>query len=368
MIKQADPKANYLSHKNEIEQAIAIALEGGCYILGGEVRKFEEEFAGYIGVKYAIGVANGTEAVALAVMAGGIGPGDEVITVSHTAVATVAAIELAGGAPVLVDVDPETYTIDIREMEGALTQKTKAIIPVHLYGHPADMDKIIPFARERGLKVIEDSAQSHGALFSGKKTGSMGDMAAFSFYPTKNLGALGDGGIVVTDNGVLADKVRAAREYGWKERYVSASKGMNSRLDEIQAAILRVKLKYLDMENSRRIGIAAIYKEMLSGLDIVLPYEAPNVRHVYHQFVIRSKRREELRAFLSDNGIQTAIHYPVPVHLQPAYSGSARTGKSLKNTQKISGEILSLPIYPDMPEDNARRVAEKIREFYSRRS
>jgi len=270
---------SYQEHKEEIDAAISRVLESGWYILGEEVRSFEKEFSKYIGVNHGIGVGNGTDAITLALKACGIGPGDEVITVSHTAVATVAAIELSGATPVLIDISPDTYTLDPDHLKEAITPKTKAVLPVHLYGHPADMDRIIPIAEEHDLYVIEDCAQSHGSIHHRKKTGSLGDIAAFSFYPTKNLGAIGDGGMVVTDDANLAEQVRLLRQYGWKERNKSSIPGLNSRLDEVQAAILRVKLQYLDSENLRRRSIANIYKQRLLSKDL---------RQVLHSMCITS--------------------------------------------------------------------------------
>ncbi len=354
---------SYQNHKEEIDAAIMRVLKSGRYILGDEVRSFEEEFARYIGVNYGIGVGSGTDAITLALKACGFGPGDEVITVSHTAVATVAAIELSGATPVLVDVSPDTYTLDPNQVEEVITSKTKAVLPVHLYGHPADMYRILPIAHDHDLYVIEDCAQSHGALLHGKKTGSLGDIAAFSFYPTKNLGAIGDGGMVVTDDADLAEKVRLIRQYGWKERNMSAIPGMNSRLDEIHAAILRVKLQYLDQENARRRAIARIYEQMLPSKDLVLPIEADAAFHVYHQYVIQTPMRDSIRMYLATHGVETSIHYPVPVHLQPAYRGRLNNHQ-LSNTETICREILSLPMYPHMDANDARAIITLITGFF----
>lgn len=359
-IPQANPKANYLAHKVEIDTAIARVLNSGWYILGQEVSAFEEEFAVYVGVRHAIGVATGTDALHLAMQACGIGPGDEVITVSHTAVATVTAIELCGATPVLVDVDIDTYTIDPSQMESAVTQQTKAVIPVHLYGHPADMESIIGVARRHGLWVIEDCAQSHGAAIEGRKTGTWGHLAAFSFYPTKNLGALGDGGAVVTDAPDLAERVRLLRQYGWRQRYVSELAGTNSRLDELQAAILRVKLRYLDEENRRRQALAELYEESLSPTSLALPTCASGANHVYHQYVVRSEHRDSLRESLRGRGIATLIHYPVPIHSQPAYQGRLRCSNSMVNAERVAREVLSLPMYPELACEQVRRVADAI--------
>jgi dTDP-4-amino-4,6-dideoxygalactose transaminase len=366
----ADPKANYLAHKDEIDQAIHRVLESGWYILGHEVTAFEQEFAQYIGVQDAVGTASGTDALHLALRACGIRRGDAVITVSHTAVATVAAIELAGAIPVLVDIDPATFTMDpncleeaIREYKGRrqLTTQTdlKAIIPVHLYGHPADMPAIMDIASRYNVFVIEDCAQSHGAAIRGRRTGAWGHLSVFSFYPTKNLGAVGDGGAVVTNDPELAEKARLVREYGWRDRYVSYLPGMNTRLDEIQAAILRVKLKYLDEENKFRQRIAEIYNVSLSPTTLILPRSEPYLNHVYHQYVVRSNQRDDLRRFLKANSVDTLIHYPVPVHWQPAYQGRIIiSSDGLQQTEQVCREILSLPIHPQMTDEHAQRVSE----------
>lgn len=354
----SNPQANYLAHKDEIDAAIARVLDSGWYILGQEVTAFENEFAAYIGVRFAIGVGSGTEALHLALLTCGIGAGDEVITVSHTAVATVAAIELCGAIPVLVDIDLNTYTLDPNQIESAIAQRTKAVIPVHLYGHPADVESIISVAHRYGLSVIEDCAQSHGAVYKGHKTGAWGDIAAFSFYPTKNLGAMGDGGMVVTDNPELAERVRLLREYGWRQRYISDLPGLNSRLDELQAAILRVKLRYLDEENRKRQALAKIYDEMLSATSLTLPICVPGASHVYHQYVVRSEHRDSLREFLRKRGISTLSHYPVPVHMQPAYQSRLQCACSMTNTERVAREVLSLPMYPELTPEQVRQVAE----------
>lgn len=364
VISQSNPRANYLAHKKGIDSAMARVMESGWYILGDEVRAFEREFAAYLGVRHAIGVASGTDAIHLALCACGVGKGDVVLTVSHTAVATVAAIALCGALPVFVDVDPVSYTMDPGCLEDTVKSApaglVKAVIPVHLYGHPADISAIFEIATRHHLHVIEDCAQSHGATYRGKKTGTLGRMGAFSFYPTKNLGAFGDGGMVATDDPDLAEKVRLLREYGWKERYVSAIAGINSRLDEIQAAVLRVKLPFLDEENRSRRKLAGIYDQLLSGTRLTLPTANPDVTHAYHQYVIRTEGRDVLRTRLRDSGIETLVHYPVPVHLQPAYAGRPSWEKPLPRTEEIASRILSLPIFPELPSDDARSVAEEI--------
>lgn len=363
-IPQTNPRAGYHARREEIDTAIARVLESGWYILGAEVAGFEREFASYLGVGHAVGVGSGTEALHLALQACGVGVGDSVFTVSHTAVATVAAIGLCGGVPVFVDIDPETFTMDPDCLERAIRKspggRPKAVVPVHLYGLPADMAAIGEIAMRHGLRVVEDCAQSHGALFRGKKTGAIGDIAAFSFYPTKNLGALGDAGIVVTDDPELADRVRLLREYGWRERYVSCVQGTNSRLDELQAAILRVKLRYLDGDNSSRRRIAGLYDTLLEGTGLVLPGGRAGAEHVYHQYVVRSRERDALRGHLRERGIGTLVHYPIPVHQQPAYAAHNGEGDRLSHTEKAAGEILSLPMYPELDEESVRRVCSEI--------
>jgi dTDP-4-amino-4,6-dideoxygalactose transaminase len=358
-IPQADPKASYLAHKPEIDAAIAAVLDRGRYILGEEVDAFEREFAAYLGVDSVIGVASGTDALQLALRMCGIGPGDAVITVSHTAVATVAAVELTGAVPILVDIDPVTFTMNCNSLEQAIGANRgaplKAIIPVHLYGHPANMPAVMGIAGRYGLRVIEDCAQAHGASIGGRKAGAWGHAAAFSFYPTKNLGALGDGGAVTTNDTVMAERGRRLREYGWRERYVSDEPGMNSRLDELQAAVLRVKLRYLDHGNARRRQLAEAYGAVLAGAGLALPRRHLDAFHVYHQYVVRSPRRDALRTLLLAHGVDTAIHYPVPVHGQPAYLGRVRH-VSLARTEEAAREILSLPMYPELSMEQVSSV------------
>ncbi len=361
-IPVANPQAQYLSHKTEIDVAIAAALDGNRYILGPQTQAFEQEFAAYLGVRYANGVGSGTEALHIAIRACGLGPGDEIITVAHTAVATVAAIELAGATPVLVDIDPVTYTIDPDQIARAITPRTKAIIPVHLYGLAANLNPIVDLAQRHGLKIIEDCAQAHGARYADRVLGSIGDVACFSFYPTKNLGAIGDGGLVATNDPQIAENLNLLRQYGWHERYVSEIAGWNTRLDELQAAILRVKLRYLDEDNDKRRDLAAIYDEQLAGV-VTIPIEPANSRHVYHLYVIRHPQRDALMSYLRERGIGTAIHYPVPIHLQPAYRGRLGEAGSLPETERAAREIVSLPMYPELSVDEGRAVAQAIREF-----
>lgn len=368
LILQTNPKEDYLAYKNEIDEAINRVLVNGWYILGQEVKEFEKEFATYLNVGYCFGVASGTDALVVALKACGIGIGDTVLTVSHTAVATVSAIELTGATPVFVDICKETYTMDPDKLEQTLDHlfsdaryinlRPKAIIPVHIYGHPVDISRIIYLAKQYNLFVIEDCAQSHGATINGKLTGSFGDIAAFSFYPTKNLGALGDGGAVVTNNEVLAEKVGMIREYGWKERYLSDIPGMNSRLDELQAAILRIKLKYLAASITRREEIANFYNQHFNNLPLVLPHTQSGYRHAFHLYVIRTQQRDSLKNYLWVNKIHTLIHYPVPVHLQIAYKDRLPQPLPLEVTEQISHELLSLPNYPQLSDNQLQTVVD----------
>ncbi|MCE5310547.1 MAG: DegT/DnrJ/EryC1/StrS family aminotransferase [Acidobacteriales bacterium] len=367
-IPQNSPYANVLAHKAEIEAAMARVLASGWYILGEEVAAFEREFAAFLDVPHAVGVASGTDAIHIALRGLGIGAGDLVATVSHTAVATVAAIELAGAAPLLADIDPETYTMDPASLQSVMGPKVKAIIPVHLYGHPAALAPILKIAESYGAAVIEDCAQSHGAKLDGRATGTWGRVGAFSFYPTKNLGALGDGGAVVTSDAGLAARIRSLREYGWRERYVSSEAGLNSRLDEMQAAILRVKLRYLELENARRREIALWYGELLADLPLTLPTVADGATHVFHQYVVRTVRRDALREHLKQSSIGALIHYPVPVHLQPAYRDRVTRADSLAATEAAAREVLSLPMYPELRRDQVERVCAAVRGFFTGRA
>lgn len=365
VIPLIDLQAEHSLMKGEIEQAIARVLESGIYILGPEVAAFEQDFAEYIGARRAVGVASGTDALLLALRASGIGPDDEVITVSHTAVATVTAIELSGAEPVLVDVEPRTCTMDPSKLEEAITERTRAVVPVHLYGHPADLDPILEIARRRQLVVIEDCAQAHGAVYKGRAVGSMADAAAFSFYPTKNLGALGDGGCVATNDDRMADRLRAMRQYGWRTRYVSELSGINSRLDELQAAILRVKLRHLEANNNARRRAAGIYGRALIELPLALPEENDDCRHVYHLYVVQAEQRDDLQAYLAHHGVATARHYPLPVHKQPAYSHLRHGPSGLRITEELAGSILSLPMYPTLTESQIQQVGTQIANYYS---
>ena len=363
MILCANPRLQYLAHKHEIDDAVMRVLNQGRYILSEEVKAFENEFAAYIGVAHGIGVASGTQSLHLALTACGIGAGDEVITVSHTAVATVAAIEQAGAIPVMVDIEPDFFTIDPRRIATVITARTKAIIPVHLYGQPADLNPILEIARTYELRVIEDCSQAHGATYKGRRVGSYGDLACFSFYPTKNLGALGDGGMVVTDQPELAHRLGLLREYGWAERYISLIPGWNSRLDEVQAAILRIKLRYLEQDNAARARIAEMYQDGLNGCEIILPACRQEAGHVYHLYVIRTPQRDALKQHLKKKGIAALIHYPAPVHLHPAYRGRLAGRENLMETERAVPEVLSLPIYPELSNTDVQAVLEAVRTF-----
>jgi dTDP-4-amino-4,6-dideoxygalactose transaminase len=369
-IPQTDPRAGYLAQRTAIDAAIARVLNGGVYILGREVKVFEAAFADFLGVAHAIGVASGTDAIEIALRACGIGSGDLVFSVSHTAVATIAAIERAGATPVLVDVEPGTYTMAPRELLRVLQSppagRPAAVLPVHIYGQPAELSALTEITRISGLRLIEDCAQSHGALYRGRPVGSFGDIACFSFYPTKNLGALGDGGMVVTNDPALATALREIREYGWRERYVSARGGINSRLDPIQAAILGIKLRSLEADNARRQAVADRYDTGLIGLPLALPARRPQATHVFHQYVIRLAERDALREALQAAGIGSGIHYPVPVHQQPAYSGRVACGPSgLGVTDRAAPQILSLPIYPQISDEAVDRIIAEICSFFA---
>lgn len=368
-VPQCDPKANYLAHKAEIDAAVTAVLESGWYILGKAVTAFEAEFAEYVGVRHGVGVGSGTDALLLALLAAGIGNGDGVITVSHTAVATVAAIEMAGAVPLLIDIDPDTFVLNPDLLEEAIAAfegsdvDVKAVIPVHLYGHPAAMARIVEIARRHQLWVIEDCAQAHGAWIDGRRVGAWGDLAAFSFYPTKNLGALGDGGILVTNDDMLAARTRQIRQYGWQQRYISEVPGINTRLDEVQAAILRVKLRALDAENERRRHIAARYDQELTGAPLRLPGVYGDVTHVYHQYVVRSAQRDQLQAHLRGLGIGTLVHYPQPVHCQPAYRDRIAVHGPLTHSETAAAQVLSLPIFPEMSDADVTAVIAAIQQW-----
>ncbi len=369
-VPQANPGAGYRALRGEIDAAVARVLESGWYILGQEVRAFEAEFAVWLGTVAAVGCANGTDALALALRALGVGPGMSVVTVSHTAVATVAAIEMAGATPLLIDIEPDYYTMDPGELAEVLAHPPagappiRAVIPVHLYGQCAAMASIVAACRRHGVAVIEDCAQAHGATIAGRKVGTFGEIATFSFYPTKNLGALGDGGMLATQDAKLAADIAALRQYGWRTHYISDAVGVNSRLDEMQAAILRVKLCRLDAQNARRQTIAAAYDAALRGTSLAPPVRRAGVGHVFHLYVLRTPDRAGVQARLRDAGIGTGIHYPCPVHLQPAYRGRVALGPSRCDaTETAAEQVLSLPIYPELTDAQVTRVCEALRRF-----
>jgi dTDP-4-amino-4,6-dideoxygalactose transaminase len=371
MIPQANPGAGYRALKPEIDDAVARALSSGWYILGSELRAFEAEFAAWLGTTAVVGCGNGTDAIALALRGLGIGPGATVVTVSHTAVATVAAIEMAGATPILIDIDPVHYTMDPGALQDVLEHPPtnlppiKAVLPVHLYGQPADLDCIVPLCRAHGVALVEDCAQAHGARLHGKRVGTFGDAATFSFYPTKNLGALGDGGAVATNNPALAGRIAALRQYGWQKHYISDETGVNSRLDEIQAAILRVKLAHLERQNARRSEIAAAYTDALGGGRLQPPRQRDDTGHVYHLYVTRSAQRDRFQSLLKNASIGTGIHYPIPVHLQPAYAGRVALGPAgCPQTEIAANEILSLPIYPELTDADVEVVTVALKALF----
>ncbi len=349
--------------RDVIHFAIDNVMDRNDYILGSEVDAFEKEFAAYCGVKHCIGVANGLDALTLALRGCGVQNGDEVIVPANTFIATALAIQQAGAIPVLVDHDQSTYNIDPRKISAAITSRTKAIMPVHLYGQPADMDAINAVASEHNLTVIEDACQAHGARYHGKRCGTLARAAAFSFYPAKNLGAMGDGGALVTDDDELADWARTARNYGSKIKYKHTTRGWNSRLDTIQAAVLRIKLRHLDQWNERRRRLAAKYRELLSSFETILPAEMKGAEHVYHLFVIRSAHRDQLMEHLKTQGISTQIHYPIPIHRQAAFSKGCMPSGTLSNTESMCEEILSLPLCPFTKETEVEYVATQIQRF-----
>ncbi|MBV8397849.1 MAG: DegT/DnrJ/EryC1/StrS family aminotransferase [Acetobacteraceae bacterium] len=363
-VPQAKPGASYEIQKNEIDQAVARVLGSGWYILGAEGRAFEQEFAAWLGAPYAVGCANGTDALALALRGLGIGVGSAVATVSHTAVATVAAIEMAGAVPVLIDIDPAHYTMNPVELAAVLEHPPaglppiRAVIPVHLYGQAADLPAISAVCSRHGAAMIEDCSQAHGAMLGGRRLGTFGEAACFSLYPTKNLGALGDGGIIVTADPILAERLAALRQYGWRQHYVSDLVGVNSRLDEIQAAILRVRLHQLDANNARRGAIAAHYDRVVADP----PARRAGCTHVFHQYVIRVADRADTQTRLRDCGIGTGVHYPVPVHLQPAYRGRVVLGPAgCRATERAAQQVMSFPMYPELSDAQVEKVCAAFR-------
>jgi dTDP-4-amino-4,6-dideoxygalactose transaminase len=365
MIPFVDLKAQYDSIKEEINGAIQRVLNTTSFIMGEELIKFEEDFASFCNTKYAIGVANGSDALILSLRACGISKGDEIITVPHTFIATTEAITHVGGKIVFVDINPKTYTIDVSKIKEKITKKTKAIIPVHLYGQPADMDPIMKLAKKYNLKVIEDAAQAHGAEYKGKKVGSIGDVGCFSFYPAKNLGAYGDAGIVTTNNEEIAKKLRLLRNHGRIiKKYEHEIEGYSSRLDNLQAAILRVKLKYLNKWNNMRRRNAGRYNELLSNVDgIIIPHEADYAKHVYHLYVIRVGERDMLREELKSNDIATGIHYPISLHLQPAYNYLGYKRGDFPVAEECSQKILSLPMFAELTDEQIEKIVKWIKYF-----
>jgi dTDP-4-amino-4,6-dideoxygalactose transaminase len=353
-----DLRPQYAAIQDEVDAAVRGVLERGWFVLGPEVEAFEAEFAAYCGARHAVGVGSGTEALHLALWACELQPGDEVVTVAHTAVPTINAISLTGARPVFVDVDPATRTMDPAAAAAAITPRTRALLPVHLYGHTADMGPLQALARAHGLRLIEDAAQAHGAEYQGTRAGRLGELAAFSFYPTKNLGAYGDGGMVVTDDAALAERLRLLRNYGQTDRYHHQIEGMNSRLDELQAAVLRVKLRHLDQWTAARRERAARYAAGLRA--VPPPAEAEWARHVYHLYAVCVPERERVQAALAAAGIGTLVHYPIPAHLQPAYAHLGVARGSLPVTERLADEVLSLPLYPELPLDQVDAVADAL--------
>lgn len=366
MIPLASPLAQYRAYAPAIDDALRRVAGSGHYILGPEVSAFEQAFAAYCGATHAVGVGSGTDALTLALAAFDIGAGDEVITVAHTALATVAAIVDAGATPVLIDVDPASRTMDAAKLETAITPRTKAVIPVHLYGQPADMDAIVTIARRHDLKVIEDCAQATGARYHGARVGSIGDAGCFSFYPTKNLGAIGDGGMVVTSDADVAARFRRRRQYGWDEQRRAGQTGFNSRLDPIQAAVLAAKLPSLDSDNARRRAIAARYGKGLAGLPLTTPSARPEDEPVFHLYVIECLSPPVLMKHLDERGIGSAVHYPIPAHRQDGYASHVVVSPDgLPATERLASQVLSLPMYPELADGDVDRVIAAVRAFFA---
>ena len=363
-----DLKAQYQSIKPEIDAAIARVLDSCQFVLGSEVAGFEQEFATYCGTTECIALNSGTSALHLALLAAGVGAGDEVITVPFTFVASVAAIIYAGARPVLVDIDPRSFTMDPAAVEAAITPRTKAILPVHLYGQPADMDPIMEVARRHGLVVIEDAAQAHGAKYKGRAVGSIGDLACFSFYPGKNLGAYGEGGAVTTSNEKYAQTVRMLRDWGQDRKYHHVLRGYNYRMEGFQGAVLRVKLRHLDAWTNARRNVVSLYNKFLGDAGVETPSEMPWAHHVYHVYTLRTTDRDGMHAFLQEEGIQTGIHYPVPAHLQPAYSDLGYKKGAFPQSEEAANQVLSLPLYPELPAEAVAEVAKAVKKAISQRT
>ena len=362
MIPLVDLKAQYATIKPEIDAAMQAVVDSTAFINGPQVRSFEEAFAAFCGARYAVGVQSGTSALHLALMAVGVGPGDEVIVPSMTFIATAEMIGRLGARPVFADVRFSTCNLDPDSFEQAITPRTKAVIAVHLYGQPAEMDSILEIARRHGISVIEDAAQAHGAEYRGRRAGTMGDVATFSFYPGKNLGAYGDAGAVVTNSDQIADEIRLLRNHGRRSKYAHEREGFNYRLDTLQAAVLEVKLKHLEAWNDARRHVAGLYRQHLAGLPAELPYEAEYLRSVYHLFVIRVQNRDQVLAHLKENGIGAGVHYPIPLHMQPAYSFMGHRPADLPRSREAGETVLSLPIYAELTEAQVKQVAETLRE------
>lgn len=360
MIPFLDLKSQYASIKSEIDAAIQGVLNSCQFTLGDEVAAFEEEFASYCGSKYGVGVNSGTSALHLALLAAGIGPGDEVITVPFTFVATVAAIHYTGAKTVFVDIDPRTYTMDARAIEAAITSRTKAIIPVHLYGLPVEMDLILEIAKKYRVVVIEDAAQAHGAEYGGRRVGGIGHMGCFSFYPGKNLGAYGEGGMVMTADPEFARAVRMLRDWGGEKKYQHVLKGYNMRLEGMQGAVLRVKLRHLEVWTEARRAAAVLYSKLFGGSGVPIPYAPENARHVYHIYATRTANREMVQARLLARGIQTGIHYPTPVHLLPAYADLGYKAGAFPHSEEAADEVLSLPMFPELTASMQEQIAEAM--------
>ena len=360
MVPYADLQSQYRSIKPEIDAAVLRVLDSAQFILGDEVASFEREFAAYCGTGEAVALNTGTSALHVALLAAGIGPGDEVITVPFTFVATAAAIEYAGARPVFVDIDPITYCMDPGRIEAAVTSRTKAIMPVHLYGHPAEMDAILDIAQRRGLTVIEDAAQAHGASYKGRPCGSMGQLAAFSFYPGKNLGAYGEGGAAVTTDVAMAKTMRLLRSWGEEQRYEHKLRGFNYRMDGVQGAILRIKLRYLEAWTEARRARAADYAAAFAGSGVVIPTEVDGCRHVYHVYAVRLRNRDAIRVQLQARGIHTGVHYPIPIHLQPAYRDLGYRAGDFPVAERVAADVLSLPMFPEMSAAQVAEVADAV--------
>jgi len=363
MVPFVDLKAQYLSIKEEVDAAVIGVLESTQFVLGKEVAAFEELFAAYTQTSHVMGVNTGTSALHLALLAAGVGRGDEVITTPFTFIATVSAIDYTGATPVFVDIDPASFTIDPAKIEAAIPPRTKAILPVHLYGQPADMDPIMEIAKRHGLVVIEDAAQAHGAEYKGRRVGGIGDLGCFSFYPGKNLGAYGEGGAVTTNNPGYAHTVRMLRDWGAERKYYHDLKGFNYRLEGVQGAVLKVKMKYIEAWTEARRAVAARYDQQLAGTNTRTPAALPDRRHVYHVYAIRDANRDALQAFLHDRGVSTGIHYPIPVHLQRAFAELGHKQGDFPESEAAASEVLSIPMYPELPQDQQDLVIAALKAW-----